>query len=116
MRLTDPRLRVNWVGADGRRGIGISLQCPCCFKCRVSVYFANPLDGGAPYGLKPAPEGATPEMAERFRRYNLRWQRTGDTFETISLMPSVDVSDSGHWHGFITNGEVTGGGPCGSVP
>lgn len=34
------------------------------------------------------------------------WNRTGDTFETLTLTPSVDCSSSGHWHGFITNGEV----------
>jgi hypothetical protein len=39
----------------------------------------------------------------------------GDTFETLSLFPSINVEDEGHWHGFISNGEVTGGGPCGSV-
>jgi hypothetical protein len=32
------------------------------------------------------------------------WQRTGETFETLTLTPSVDCSAWGHWHGFITNG------------
>ncbi len=36
------------------------------------------------------------------------WQRTGDTFETLTLTPSVDAASHGvgHWHGFITNGEI----------
>ncbi len=38
------------------------------------------------------------------------WKRgSGDTFETLTLTPSIDanVDIAGHWHGFITNGEVT---------
>jgi len=34
------------------------------------------------------------------------WQRTGETFEDMTLSPSIDASNSGHWHGHITNGEV----------
>lgn len=37
---------------------------------------------------------------------SIHWQRHGDTFEAMTLMPSVDASASGHWHGFITNGEI----------
>lgn len=25
---------------------------------------------------------------------------------TLTLTPSVDASKHGHWHGFITNGEI----------
>lgn len=35
------------------------------------------------------------------------WKREGDAFETLTLTPSIDASAHGHWHGFITNGEVT---------
>ena len=28
-------------------------------------------------------------------------------FSTITVMPSLDASKSGNWHGFIRNGEVT---------
>lgn len=28
------------------------------------------------------------------------------TFENISFMPSLDASNSGHWHGHITNGGI----------
>ena len=61
----------------------------------LGVWFANPIDGGP-----PAPPDIMPKP---------RWQRTGDTFETISLSPSIDASSAdcgGHWHGWITNGEV----------
>jgi len=32
---------------------------------------------------------------------------SGADFSTLSVRPSIDASASGHWHGFITNGEVT---------
>lgn len=112
----DPR----WVGAGGegirnadgspaeaRHGIGISFLCPCAtctpqrtgdrdadFHLRVFVAFANPLDG------KP------PLHDERHR-----WQRTGDTFDTLSLTPSI-LSTPPHgcgWHGFVgSNGAAPG--------
>lgn len=37
----------------------------------------------------------------------LTWHRDGNSFETLTLEPSCDFSASGHWHGRITNGEVT---------
>lgn len=27
----------------------------------------------------------------------------------LTVTPSIDASASGHWHGFITNGEIVGG-------
>ena len=34
------------------------------------------------------------------------WQRTADDFATMSITPSIDASPAGHWHGFITAGEI----------
>jgi hypothetical protein len=56
------------------------------------VPFANPIGPGPGMGLSGP-----------------RWQRTGDTFETLTLTPSVfRVKGKGGcgWYGFITNGEV----------
>ena len=107
MRLTE--LSPRWYGRKrrvddtdvaeyGRTGIGVSFECPHCFNpsegaslTRISVPFANPLDGGP---SEPNANGCA-------------WQRTGDAFETLTLTPSVNAEASGHWHGFITNGEVT---------
>lgn len=81
--------------APERRGVGVIFRCPCGnhdddHECYVP--FANPLDGQGPFD----PKG---------------WQRTGDTFETLTLTPSIlRVRSHGGcgWHGFITNGLVTG--------
>jgi hypothetical protein len=60
----------------------------------IGIWFTNPLDGGPPLN-DPRP----------------KWRRTGETFENLTLdnpggSNSCDFSSSGHWHGFITNGEV----------
>lgn len=38
-----------------------------------------------------------PEMA---------WTFEGNDFSTLTVMPSIDASASGNWHGFIANGEI----------
>jgi hypothetical protein len=105
MRLVD--LNPQWLDSGGegvtradgspaplQRGAAIALDCPCGNhdeEHRLYVPFAVALDG--------TPGG----YGER------GWQRTGDTFETLTLRPSIlrMGSDSCGWHGFITDGEVT---------
>lgn len=73
--------------------LGVTFECPCCKgtsrATRLAVFFANPPDGGVPPSNR-----------------NL-WMREGDTFDTLTLTPSIDASASGHWHGFIKGGQVT---------
>jgi len=96
----------HWVGGGGdgvtqngqpvprREGVGLGFDCPCGCDSRMYVGFANPLDGGPAYDPRP----------------NAQWQRTGDTFEALTLTPSIlrrQVNGKGcSWHGFITNGEI----------
>ena len=93
MKLTD--LNPTFVSGSGgvRKGIGIIFDCPCG-KCGTlcGVEFRNPIDGGPLYD--PA--------------RNAHWQRTGETFESLTLTPSIHRSGAGGcgWHGYITNGEV----------
>lgn len=81
---------------ESRTGMGITFQCPCCVgtprATRLGVFFRNPVDGKPP--------------SDDFDAQHL-WLRTGTTFEDLSLSPSINASEYGHWHGFITNGEVT---------
>lgn len=96
MRLSE--LHPDWYGWHGEAGrIGVTFDCPVhLLGHRVYVPFANPLEG-------------RPEVR------NHLWQRVGETFETLTLTPSVNYQlyDNGQprdptcWHGFITNGEVT---------
>lgn len=116
MKLTDLNPRFIGAGGDGvfvrsaegiltpapeRHGVGVTFNCPCgqhedAKGGRCFIPFANPLDGGPQYG----PQG---------------WTREGDTFETLTLRPSIlrkkwtDRHGREHgcgWHGFITNGEI----------
>lgn len=71
-----------------RHGIGIVFDCPCGCSEIVGLPFRNPLDGGPVH---------SPNQAS--------WQRTGDTFETLTLTPSILRMGGCGWHGFLTNGE-----------
>jgi hypothetical protein len=78
--------------------IGVSFICPHCINQRLAVLFypiIDPDDWVAKQGW------ALPDATHK------RWMRTGDTFDTLTLTPSIDCSKSGHFHGYITNGEVT---------
>lgn len=86
--------------APRREGVGLIFNCPCgndAEEHQCYVPFSNPLDGGPPTD----PRGWNGSGG---------WQRTGDTFKTLTLTPSIfrrkDLGGCG-WHGFITNGEVT---------
>jgi len=97
MRLID--LNPAWVGYGGegvthdgqpvprRERVGLWFDCPCGNGEKVALMFRNPPDGG------PAMQGNT-------------WERTGNTFETLTLKPSIQRSDPNgcRWHGFLTDG------------
>lgn len=78
---------------EDRHGMAISFECPCCRgtdrATRLAVWFANPIDGFPP----------TDDA-------DVLWKREGEFFGTLTLTPSIDASKHGHWHGFITNGEI----------
>lgn len=69
--------------------MGISFDCPLHKNHRITIFFTNPLDG------KP-PENGAP-----------LWQRFGESFETLTVSPPLDIARSDCWCGFITSGEVT---------
>jgi len=111
MRLVD--LNPEWVGSGGpgvtnssdgspvprRERVAIDMDCPCgSSSCeRLLIAFLNPEDG------QPSiyhPRG---------------WHREGDTFETLTLSPSIQrivlkrqdgTPVNCAWHGFIQNGEI----------
>lgn len=97
-------LSPRWLGFSGRKGMGISFQCPCCVgtaqSTRLAVWFKNPVDGKETFN----------ELGSEVKNKFL-WQRIGDTFATLKLTPSIDASDSEpmHWHGTIVDGCMVGG-------
>lgn len=65
----------------------------------LAVLFANPIGGGPPMSRDEL------QIGENEGR---RWRVTaGDTFQTLTVAPSIDASQSGHWHGFIQSGICT---------
>lgn len=106
MRLTE--LNPRWVTFqnpppedEGKRWyIAISFDCPHCRSQRIVVYFEPEIDDGYSWKF------STWEHFANRGHEGPRWHRTGETFEDITLTPSVDVSQMAHWHGFIENGVI----------
>lgn len=107
MRLLDLSPRWFDVPGTGTDKDGVTFLCPHCREVRLAVQFANPVDA------EPKPL-----MSNKDQRRHVHdlgtfdvppgtlWGRTGETFETLTLNPSVDASQAGHWHGWIRNGEA----------
>ena len=80
----------------GRYGMGISFDCPLHMdlkssrqsRHRISIFFANPLDGLAAERGVPL------------------WNRTGGSFKVLTISPSGDARPV-CWNGFITNGVIS---------
>lgn len=108
-------LNPRWFAEEGRHGQGLTFECPHCVGkpngVRIGAAFVPTLDGGPVIGLDPQhlwpalwppPDGPSVTTVPP----GIHWQRSGDTFENLTLSPSIDASASGHWHGFVSNGEV----------
>lgn len=82
--------------------VGISFDCPHCHETGQRLAIAIHMDG-----TNFDPDPANPQQ---FPSNECIWNVAGgDSFENLSLSPSIDASASGHWHGFVTNGEIVGG-------
>lgn len=108
MKLTE--LKPRWVGygdpaTESSIINGVSFLCPHCGKetgQRLAVMFHPAIDkwGWIARGVE-IHHGA------------IEWTRgVGDTFDTLTLSPSINAQAArmdfqNHWHGFIINGEVT---------
>lgn len=119
MKLAD--LNPRWFAEEGRHGQGVIFQCPCGCKgteraVNLAVVFTPPLDGGAvlPVGKISVQYDAVRRSVgeaewNSYRDWapsGIAWQRSGDTFETLTLAPSVDYGGAGHWHGHVQGGEI----------
>jgi hypothetical protein len=102
MRLVE--LRPRWVGLHNWSSpsiyhVGLSFDSPWNRARRLAVLFTPAID---PEGL--AKRHGWDEAA--FFADQLKWARVGDTFETLTLAPSLNFMPH-DWHGSITGGEVT---------
>ena len=80
----------------------------------ICVAFLNPLDWGEPFPIKKIGLlmktiyacGVVP-VGQPMCPPGILWGRAGDTFENLTIQPSVDASPAGCWHGWVRNGDVT---------
>jgi hypothetical protein len=103
MKLID--LNPAWIDYGNRKGLGVAFDCMVgehqfqdrMERCTIRnwVLFTNPIDGGPPWPgnsrtliVAIYPDGTDGPVAGCGE---YRWQRTGDTFETLSMTPSVDA-------------------------
>lgn len=95
MKLID--LNPHWVAYDGQK-LGISFDCPHCKIQRLSVPFQH-------VGLEHIDSTHILAVSPEAKI----WTETNpeaDSFDNLTLRPSIDCSSSGHWHGNVTNGEI----------
>ena len=71
-----------------RIGVGLSCDCPCGCDSELFVHFSNPLDNGL----------STVSA-------NSSWNRTGESFDDLTLHPSIKRIGGCEWHGWLRNGE-----------
>jgi len=91
-------LEPHWIGLGSSPNVvltGVSFLCPHCKAIRLAAMFKNPID----------PQNWLPRITTIPHGQN-EWERTGETFETLTLRPSINTEWANHWHGFILNGEI----------
>lgn len=108
----DPR----WLELDGRK-VGMIMRCPHCAaqdrKQWLSCFFEPMavLNGGEwpnQYALFEKAIDKEDNINEVVPcNKHSKWMRSSDDFASMSIMPSIDASAAGHWHGFIRNGEIS---------
>jgi Family of unknown function (DUF6527) len=93
---------------DGGDIVGVTFRCPHCPPGErgettfLGVMFRTLIDRDQ----LDIDERGWPDYMAKHPKQNF-WNRAGDTFDTLTLTPSIDCSQAGHWHGYITNGAIT---------
>lgn len=121
-------LEPRWLEFKGRR-IGFMFLCPHCHPTRrqwLTCFFEA--TGALPPAISDdtwlngcrgerllfrdafAAMGSADPAKETFEIVSCApgcaWVRTSDDFDSMSITPSIDANAAGHWHGFITGGQI----------
>ena len=82
--------------------VGLTFICPCCRgtdrETRLAIAFHH-------QGHE-AIEDAYIKAYGGGGNNGFIWMEDGEIMDNVTITPSVDASAHGHWHGFITNGEI----------
>lgn len=99
----DPR----WYLKGGKR-VAFSFRCPTDPKWRqlVKLIVLTTKEQWALLGGFDSNECAITQTAKQAACWSIEGDVEAASFSTLTVKPSVDGSDGGLWHGFITNGEI----------
>ena len=92
----DPRW---WCFENGGPRVGLTFICPHCQEIRLGIAFHHRGHEAIEdqYIRAHGPAGNDDHI----------WTiESGEDFHNLTLTPSIDASKSGHWHGFITDGQI----------
>lgn len=94
-----------WLNLGERFGLGITMECLNHSGHLSAILFSNPVDGGPPFQGSSWNQMLELVGSQLFRGCgDFRWERKGDTFETLTLLPSVNMHSCGHFN--IESGEI----------
>lgn len=97
--------------ADGVEAyIGVSFWCPHCTHTpcptcgaqrgkRLAVAFWPPI-------IPSNQSDIVRQSVESIPHDKFHQRTSGETFDTLTINPSIGFETIGHWHGRITNGEI----------
>lgn len=104
-------LAPRWVaqfGAPADAKQGISFLCPHCRTQRLATFFSPPIAGPCADIKQVHRDQSEPGHLADEHVGRIIWTRvSGDTFDDLTLTPSIDASAWGCWHGHVTNGQAT---------
>lgn len=99
MKLSD--LSPKWIHRDL-----FVFKCPCCQKIWLSCKMA-PMSHGDQFDIFEKEFGEDWNAVVSPCKPDAVWNIDYTDFDLMTVTPSIDASHSGHWHGFIRNGETT---------
>jgi hypothetical protein len=114
MRLVE--LNPRWVAEmnappDAKQGV--RFDCPHCVALgkpepvKCAIFFDVPVCGNPAVDIKLVHRAqADPGHLADHHVGEVLWHREGDSFENLTLTPSIDTSKWGCWHGHISNGVI----------
>lgn len=99
MRLAE--LNPRWIHPDV-----FVFDCPCCRKVTLSCKKA-PMPNKLQFDLfiQAFKDGITHPTTVPSKQ-DFAWAISGSDFSELTVTPSIDAGAAGHWHGYITKGEI----------
>lgn len=101
MKLTD--LAPHWIVLEeGGPRVGVTFRCPHCPAGeRGETTFL-----GVAFHHTAHADADDSYIRSHWKDRHIWNLESAEDFAVLTISPSVDASGSGHWHGFIRNGEI----------